>query len=1152
MKDFVHLHLHSQYSLLDGAIRFDRLFKQAKNFNMNACALTDHGNMFGAIDFYFEAKKAGMKPIIGCEAYLAPKSRFDQKRIPGEENAYHVVLLAMNEQGYKNLLKLISIAHTEGFYYHPRIDKEVLRLYNEGLICLTACLKGEIPNAILKQSPDRVRELVDEYLGIFGDRLYFELQDNGIPEQTTINEGLIDLSRHYNVPIVATNDCHYLLREEAKAHELLLCIQTGKTMNDKDRLTFSSDHFYFKSPDEFERAFSQYPEALSNTVAVAERCGLSIDTDTYHFPDFKVPEGMDLNDYLEKEIREGFERRLPAIRALYSEFGEALLDEYKKRLDYEIGVIKKTGFAGYFLIVADFINHAKANDIPVGPGRGSAAGSLVAYAMAITDIDPIKWDLTFERFLNPERISMPDIDVDFCKNKRDKVIEYVTEKYGKDNVAQIITFGTMKSKAAVRDVGRALGMPYAEVDKIAKLITSVDHGIEKAIHDEPQVSELYQTDEKVKELLDNAVVVEGLARHASTHAAGIVIANKPLSEYVPLYRGQHDEMVTQYHMKVIEKIGLIKMDFLGLETLTLIDAVVKLLREEGIDLDIANIPLDDKKTFGLLSSGDTSGVFQLESRGMKDLLTRLRPSKFDDIMPLIALYRPGPLNSGMVDEFIKRKNNPEKVKYETPLLEGILKDTYGVIIYQEQIMKIASVLANFSLKDADTLRKAMSKKIPEELAKYRGQFIEGATTNNVPAAVAEKIYDVIVQFGEYGFNKSHSTAYGLIAYQTAFLKAHYPVHYFAAMLTNEVDDTDKIIKYVTECRDSGIEVLPPDINKSSKAFTIVGNKIRFGLSGVKNVGDASIDNILAVRDEIGEFNSFAHFLSTVDSRKSNKKVLESLAKGGCFDAMGLKRSQVLNIIKEKSDKLTKKDSKTNVLQMDMFGSAIETTASIEIPDMEELSHEELLNGEKESLGFYFSKHPLKPYEGLISQLTPYDSQKLKEIDAAEDVNVAGIVSTIKEITTKRGDRMAYLSLEDTKGIVEVIVFPDLFSKSFVTVKSGKPLMISGSLEKNEEGTPKIRAKNVALLESLTSELGKTVTLKIRCEAFKKDNLKKLRDICFSIRGPSCINLEFQLNGERRLLALPNVKIDHKKKDIFFKHFTQGIEIEVKDETLSKF
>ncbi len=1150
MKDFVHLHLHTQFSLLDGAIRFDRLFDLAKTYGMNSCAITDHGNMFGVVDFYFEALKAGIKPIIGFEAYIAPKSRFDQKKVRGEDNAYHVVLLAMNNQGYKNLLKLTSLAHTEGFYYVPRIDKEILRQYNEGLICLTACLKGEIPNAILKQDETRVKKLVDEYISIFDDRLYFELQDNGIEEQKAINEGLISLSQYYGVPIVATNDCHYLKQEEAKAHDLLLCIQTGKTINDKDRLSFKSDQFYFKSSEEIDMAFSRYPEALANTVKIAEMCNVTIDTGTYHFPEFKPPENLPLNDYFEKLSKKGFDERLPRIRALYDSFDEGLFEQYKARLGYELDVIKKTGFAGYFLIVADFINYAKLQGIPVGPGRGSAAGSLIAYCLGITDIDPIRYDLIFERFLNPERISMPDIDVDFCKQRRDEVIRYVTEKYGKDNVAQIITFGTMQSKAAVRDMGRALGMPYVDVDRIAKLITSTDHGIEKAINEEPQIRELYQTDERVKELLDNAIVVEGLARHASTHAAGIVIANKPLSEYLPLYRGQNDETVTQYHMKVIEKIGLIKIDFLGLETLTLIDSVVKLLASEGIPIDIENIPLDDPKTYELLSSGNTAGVFQLESRGMRDLLTKLRPSKFDDIMPLIALYRPGPLKSGMVDEFIKRKNNPNLIKYETPKLEEILRDTHGVIIYQEQIMKIASVLANFSMKDADALRKAMSKKIPEELGKYKQQFIEGSKMNGVSAAIAGKIYDVILRFGEYGFNKSHSTAYGLIAYQTAYLKAHYPIHYFAAMLTNEVNDTDKLIKYITECRESGIEILPPNINKSHKAFAIIGGKIRFGLSGIKNVGDAAIDNILEIREEVGEFNSFVHFCNTVGSRKVNKKVIESLAKGGCFDNMGLKRSQILYLTKERSDRLTKKDSKGNGLQMDMFGASLESGASFEIPDMEELSHDEILNGEKESLGFYFSKHPLKPYEGIVRQLTPYDSQNLKETDTSEDVSIVGIVNGSREITTKRGDKMAYLTLEDTQGIVEVIVFPDLFARDSIMLKSGKPLMITGTLEKTEEGNAKIKAKNITFLEDLTGELGKTVKIRIQCEVFKKDDLKKLRDILYSMKGNSKVLLEFQVNGEKQSLSLPNVKIDYKKKDILFKHFMNGIGIEVVDEILS--
>jgi DNA polymerase-3 subunit alpha len=1149
MIDFVHLHLHTQFSLLDGAIRFDRLFKLAGEYGMSACSITDHGNMFGAIDFYFSAKQFGIKPIIGCEAYIAPKSRFDQKKIKGEDNAFHIVLLAMDNQGYKNLLKLISHAHLEGFYYVPRIDKELLRKHNEGLICLTACLKGEIPSMILRDNETVLRNTVEEYHSIFGDRLYFELQDNGIPEQTKINEGLAALSTQYGIPLVATNDCHYLRKEEAKAHELLLCIQTGKTMNDKDRLSFKSEEFYFKPKEVMEAAFSQYPEALSNTVLVAERCNVKIDVGTYYFPEFKPPGDLEINEYFERLCEEGYQNRLDYIKAAYEDFPEDLKTTYRERLLYEMDVIKRIGFASYFLIVADFIQYAKSHGIPVGPGRGSAAGSFVAYCLGITDIDPIKYDLIFERFLNPERVSMPDIDVDFCKKRRDEVIKYVTEKYGKDNVAQIITFGTMQSKAAVRDVGRALGIPYAEVDKIAKFVTSADNGIEKSMKDTPELEELYRTDATIRELLDNAMVLEGLARHASTHAAGIVIANKHLSEYLPLKKGSRDEIITQYAMKTIEKIGLIKIDFLGLETLTIIDEARKLLKAQGIEFDISTIPLDDKETYDLLAAGNTSGVFQLESRGMKDLLTRLRPSKFEDIMPLIALYRPGPLKSGMVEEFIKRKDNPSLVKYETPLLENVLKDTYGVIIYQEQIMKIATVLAHFSIKDADSLRKAMSKKVPEQIEAYREQFMTGAIANGVASAAAQKIYDVILQFGEYGFNKSHSTAYGLIAYQTAYLKAHYYVPYFAAILTSEVNNTDKMVKYVTECREDNIEILPPDINKSDKSFTVVDNKIRFGLSGIKNVGDAALDSIIAVRAELGEFNSFAQFLNAIDSRKVNKKVMESLAKAGCFDNMGLKRSQILHVIQEKSDKPQKKDP-TNGYQMDIFGAEYGPSEVIHIPDMEELPRDELLRGEKDALGFYFSKHPLEAFEDLIREITPFDSQRLKEVETSEDVNIVGMVNNCREVTTKRGDKMAYLTLEDTKGIVEVIVFPDLYSKNAANIKSEKPLIVTGTVEKVDESGARIKGKNITLLEEVAREMKNTVKLRIHCDTFKKEDLRKLKDILFSIRGNANVVLLFVLNGDSRSLPVKELRVDPSKMEVVTRNFAEGIFIEVSDEILS--
>jgi len=1153
MKEFVHLHLHTQFSLLDGAIRFEPLFETAKKYEMGACSITDHGNMFGVIDFYFTAKEAGIKPIIGCEAYIAPKSRFD-KKTRGEDNAYHIILLAMNNNGYKNLVKLVSIAQLEGFYYVPRIDKEVLKRYNEDLICLTACIKGEIPNNILKGTEKALKESIEDYLSIFGDRLFFELQDNGLEEQRIVNEKLIELSRYYNIPIVATNDCHYLKKDEARAHELLLCIQTGKKLSDKDRMSFQSDEFYFKSVDEMYNAFSHYPEALKNTLKIAEMCNVDIKTGVYHFPDFKTSDNLNINEYLEKKCKEGFERKLETIKNSYKNFNDETLKEYEKRLEYELNVIKNTNFAGYFLIVADFINYAKERQIPVGPGRGSAAGSLIAYCLGITEIDPIKYNLLFERFLNPERVTMPDIDVDFCKKRRDEVIQYVTEKYGKENVAQIITFGTMQSRAAVRDVGRALGMPLAEVDRIAKLIPLMSKSIKNAIESEPQLKQIYESDRNVKELLDYASILEGLARHASTHAAGIVISNKDLTEYLPLYRGQKGETVTQYPMKTIEKIGLIKIDFLGLETLTLMNDVIEMLKKDGIHVELDKIPLDDTKTYELLSSGDTSGVFQLESRGMKDLLIKLKPSKFEDIMPLIALYRPGPLKSGMVEEFIKRKNNPSLIKYELPLLEDILKETYGVIIYQEQIMKIAQVLAGFSIKDADALRKAMAKKIPEELEKYSEQFVKGAISNGINKEMAEKIFNVIRQFGEYGFNKSHSTAYGLIAYQTAYLKANYYIYYLTAMLTTEVNNTDKLIKYITECREAGVEILPPDINKSDKFFKIEDNKIRFGLAGIKNVGDAALDNIIAVREKIGGFKSFGEFCEAVDSRKVNKKVLESLAKAGCFDSMGLKRSQVLYLIKERLDKSIKRNEK-NIMQATLFDMNEDVHINgyfFQVPDMEELPYNEILAGEKESFGFYFTQHPLEPFEMFIKNITKFDTQSIKEMDIQEDVDIVGVVNNYKEITTKKGDKMAYVNVEDKKGIIEAIVFPDIYSKSIDVLKGNKPIVLTGSIEKVEESSAKIRTKKIVPLEEIIKKMENTLVLRLDCKVFKREEMKRLKDILTSIKGYTKVLIELQLNCDIQRPKIPEIRIDREKINILTKNFENGLKIyEIKGETVNE-
>jgi DNA polymerase-3 subunit alpha len=1142
VSEFVHLHLHTQFSLLDGAIRLDSLFDAAKAFRMPACAITDHGNMFGAVDFYFAARAAGVKPIIGCEAYIAPKSRLDRGR--HEDNAFHVVLLAMNNEGYFNLLKLISIAQMEGFYYVPRIDKEILRQYNGGLLCLTACLKGQIPQAILKNDESGTRENVEDYMSMFGDRLFLELQDNGMMEQRKVNEGLVRLAEHYNLPLVATNDCHYLRKQEARAHELLLCIQTGKKITDTDRLKLSTEEFYFKSPADMATAFSHYPQAVSNTLKIAEMCNVTIETGVYHFPNVSLPGNRSPEEHFEQLCIEGFDKKMKKVAASYENFTDEMLEQYRSRLSYEMDVIKATGFASYFLIVSDFIGFAKSNDIPVGPGRGSAAGSLVAFCLDITNIDPIRWDLLFERFLNPERVSMPDIDVDFCFEKRERVIEYVTQKYGKDNVAQIITFGTMKSKAAVRDVGRALGMPYAAVDQIAKLIpATLDISIDQAMSEEPRLREIYQKDEAVKELIDNAKVLERLARHASTHAAGIVISNKPLREYVPLYRGQKGETVTQYSMKTIEKIGLVKFDLLGLKTLTIIDNIVKMLKTRGIDLDLSAIPLDDPETYKLLTSGNTSGVFQLESRGMRELLARLKPSQFEDIIAINALYRPGPLGSGMIDDFIKRKHNPSLVRYETELLKEVLEETYGVIVYQEQIMKIATHLANFSKAEADALRKAISKKVPEQIESYKEQFKKGCATNNVKPEAAARIYDVILQFGQYGFNKSHSAAYALVTYQTAYLKTHYLLPFMAAILTNEVNDTDSLIGYITESREGGVEILPPDINESAKVFTIVGDKIRYGLLGIKGVGEAALDSILGARQDCGGFSSFTHFCSLVDSRKVNKKVVECLIKAGAFDCMGLKRSQLFALVQDKWDRLSKKNGK-NSLQMDIFGADAFAPREDDIPEGEELDYAEILKGEKEALGFYFSEHPLSAYEKVIGEITSLDTASVKESEGSEDVTIVGIVNGIKEITTKRGDRMATVKLEDTKGMIEVVVFPDLLAKNRLVIESDRPLVVTGTLEKTEDGVGRIRGKMITPLEEIHNELRKVVHIKIDCNLFKKEHLRKLRDILAGIKGDSRVCLEFRQNGDRRTFDVPDIRIDAGKTDVVLKYFASGITIEV--------
>ncbi|MDQ1238945.1 MAG: polymerase subunit alpha, partial [Thermodesulfobacteriota bacterium] len=818
--DFVHLHLHTQYSLLDGAIRFPDVIAKAKEYKMPALAVTDHGNLFGAMEFYSQVQAGGLKPIIGCEVYVAPGSRFHQTTIPGRPTSYHLVLLCENEKGYRNLCRLVTLGYTEGFYYKPRVDDELLQQYNEGLICLSSCLAGEVPARLLAGDEKTAAGRVDWFKSVFNDgRYYLEIQQNGLDDQRKANEGLIRLSKTMNVPLVATNDCHYMEKSDYRAHEILLCIQTGKKLDEPKRLSFESDQFYFKSPQQMAHEWQDVPEALRNTIEIADRCNLLLEFGSLHMPRFDLGTGETLRERLAKDARQGLETRLRKMVGLNG-VNSPTEEQYRKRLEHEIRLIQDMGFSGYLLIVADFIQFAKNNSIPGGPGRGSAAGSLAAYSLGITDIDPIRYNLLFERFLNPERRSMPDIDVDFCTEGREKVIEYVSNKYGKDNVAQITTFGRMQAKAVVRDTARVLGISYAEADKISKLIPdTLKMTLDSALKEEPRLKELMEGSSDIKDLINSARCLEGLTRHASTHAAGIVISDRPLVEHLPLYVGNKGETVTQYDMTWVEKIGLVKFDFLGLKTLTVIDKAVKLISQSrGIDVNITEIPLDDRETFELLSRGDTLAIFQLESSGMRDVLTKFKPSVFEDLIAILALYRPGPLESGMVDDFINRKHGRTPMEYPLPELETILSETYGVIVYQEQVMSIATALADYSLGEADLLRRAMGKKKPAEMAEQKSRFEKGAAKNKIDPEKASYIFELMEKFAGYGFNKSHSAAYAMVTYQTAFLKTHYTPEFMAAQLSCESTNTDKITLYISECRNMGMEILPPHVNHSLVGF----------------------------------------------------------------------------------------------------------------------------------------------------------------------------------------------------------------------------------------------------------------------------------------------------------------------------------------------
>jgi DNA polymerase-3 subunit alpha len=1068
--DFVHLHLHTQYSLLDGMIRLEDLFKKAREYKMPAIAITDHGNMFGAIDFYQHAYKHGVKPIIGCELYVAPNKLTD--RTAGGESAKHLIVLVKNAQGYKNLMKLTTAGYLKGFYYRPRVDKELLKECHEGLIASSACLHGEIADLIMRGNIEEAKKVARHYQEIFGeDNFYLEIMENGIPEQKMANAGLLEISSELSIPLIATNDCHYLERDHAEAHDILLCIQTGKTIKDADRMSLSTDQFYFRSPEEMHQLFSLTPEALSNTVSIAERCNFSLETGKFYLPNFEIknPEES-LNEYLERKAREGLEKLFPVILKDQKENEAAIKEKYEKRLNEELEIIKSMGFAGYFLIVSDFVKHAKHNNIPVGPGRGSAPGSLVAYAIRITNIDPIRYNLFFERFLNPSRKTMPDIDIDFCQEGRDEIIRYVTEKYGQDKVSQIITFGKMQAKGVVRDVGRALDIPYSEADRIAKLIpNTLNITLNEAIKAEPRLAQEEKNNPQIAKLLSLSRTLEGINRHASTHAAGVVISDVPLVERVPLCSPK-DDVVSQYSMNDIQTVGLTKFDFLGLKTLTVIKNTLNFIKEsKDIEIDIDNLPLDDKKTYELLMKGETDGIFQLESSGMRDLAINLKPDHIEDIIALIALYRPGPMK--MLPEFTARKQGKTKITYELPQLEAILKETYGIILYQEQVMQIASIIGGYSMSEADTLRKVMSKKKAADMDKEKPKFLEGAKKHKINENKAKTIWEQMETFAEYGFNKSHSTSYAIIAYQTAYLKAHYPAAFMAALLTSEKDNRDKIIKYMSACKELGINILPPDLNESQRDFTISGENIRFGMAAIKNVGIAAVDSIISVRKE-GKFTSFMDFLSRVDLRKVNKRVIESLIKCGAFDSLSYKRRQLMEHYEEAMDEAQRNQKEKQSNQSSFFdqfnsGGSSEDNGlkSYQIPDdVPEWDHKKLLSIEREALGFYITGHPLLRFADRLKFVTNADSGNLNTKNDKDTVTVAGVVSGISEKTTKRKDVMCYISLEDLQGSINIIFFAELYKKYYSLLHEEEPIVIKGTLDiGGGEETPKIIALEVTSL-----------------------------------------------------------------------------------------
>lgn len=1122
---FVHLHTHTEYSLLDGASKIKNLIARAKELSMPAISITDHGTMYGVIDFYKEAKKQNIKPIIGCEVYITSGKRQD-RNTQEKENSYHLILLAENNQGYHNLLRLVSIGHLEGFYYKPRIDKEVLKKYSAGLICLSACLAGEIPSYILDNNISMARKTIEEYIEIFGkDNYFIEIQNHYLEEQTTSNKILLELAAEYNLDVVATNDIHYVERTDSEAQDILLCIQTGKTVQDVKRMKFPNDEFYLKSYEEMSELFPEEPLAISNSLKIAARCHVDIEFGKLLLPEFTVPTEYTPETYLEKLCSEELALRYGKEDKIYPE-----------RLLFELAIINQMKYASYFLIVWDFIKYAKEQRITVGPGRGSAAGSIVAYLLGITNIDPIKYGLLFERFLNPERISMPDIDIDFCYERRGEIFSYVQEKYGTAQVAQIITFGTLAAKGAIRDVGRVMNIPYGEVDKIAKLIPGeLGITLDKALAMNKELSQLYNLDERVKKLLDLARAVEGTPRHASTHAAGVVIAPQDIANFAPLQYSAEGFVTTQYDKNRVEDIGLLKMDLLGLKTLTIIaDALLLIENNRGIKIDIDKIPLADEKTMQMLCNADTAGVFQMESGGMTQLVKDLAPESFDDLIPLVALYRPGPLGSGMVTDFINGRHGKSDSHYQHSILEPILKDTFGVILYQEQVMEIASKMGGFSLGQADILRRAMGKKKPEEIAAQKENFLNGAESNQISREIASAVFTQLEYFAGYGFNKSHSAAYALVAYQTAYLKANYTVEYMAALLSNSMGSNEKVNQYIENCRSMGITVKPPDINISKATFTPTEEMITFGLSGVKSGGDAAIAEIIRAREE-RLFSDLSDLCNRINLHVVNRKVLENLIHCGALDSFGVKRSQMLAVLDQAIDLGSRKQRDKASGQMNLFEDLLAEDAGefngknnnseLSYPNIPELSSEEMLAMEKNIIGVYVTGHPLDKYRSKLNKFTNIKYLHDDTITDGAKVQIAGIITYCKRRTTKRGDAMAVITVEDFTSSVEILVFAKAFERSSRHLIQENLVLVSGRLNSHEDDN-KIIAEDILPLAALQNDL----VITIHKEQEGKEYMDKLKATLKKFIGHDTVYLNL-IDSKRKIKCQKEFAVNAQDKDL---------------------